>query len=370
MKIYKRSEYVNIAQEASQWRLMVWKFRKHKIALISSFLLPLLYIGALLSKFLSPYLPDDRFPEYSGIPPQTIHISDENGLCAPYVYGLSTGYDQQSFKRITIIDTDTRYPVNFFAHGKPYKVFGLFDSDFHLLTCEGPMFLFGTDQSGRDLFTRVLYGSRISLSVGLVGIFITMILGISLGGISGYFGGRTDDIIQRVIDFIVCVPTIPLWMVLAAAFPRSWPQYQIYICIVAITSITGWTGLARVVRGKMLSVRQEGYVLAAQIAGASNSYVIRKHMIPSFASYIIVSLTMSIPGTILGETSLSFLGLGLMPPVISWGVLLKDVQNLESIAMMPWLLIPALFVITTMILFNFLGDGLRDAMDPYKMDGA
>jgi len=230
----------------------------------------------------------------------------------------------------------------------------------------GPLFLLGTDNLGHDLLTRILYGSRISLSIGLVGVALTFILGMLIGGIAGYFGGVVDSIVQRTIDMLICIPTIPLWLALAAALPRDWPMLRIYLGIVIITSIIGWAGLARVVRGKLLSLREEAFCEAARLAGATDMRIILRHLLPSFASYIIVSLTLSIPSTILGETSLSFLGLGLQPPAVSWGVLMRQSQDVVTIAHHPWLLFPALWIIVTVLAFNFLGDGLRDAADPYK----
>jgi peptide/nickel transport system permease protein len=254
------------------------------------------------------------------------------------------------------------------GNGEPYKLLGIFPTTIHLLAVDegGPLFLLGTDNLGHDLLTRILYGSRISLSIGLVGVALTFVLGMLIGGVAGYFGGIVDTVVQRMIDMIVCIPTIPLWLALAAALPRDWPMERTYLGIVIITSIIGWAGLARVVRGKLLSQRDEDFCTASRLAGASDMRVIVRHLIPSAASYIIVALTLAIPATILGETALSFLGLGLQPPAVSWGVLLRQSQDVVTIALNPWLLAPALWIIVTVLAFNFLGDGLRDAADPYK----
>ncbi len=352
---------------ASQWQLMWWKFIKHRLATVAWPVLLILYISALFADFLSPTLPDTRYTDYKEMGPQAIRFTDDKGLTAPFVYGVKRETDPETFLRTFVIDKSTRYPVQFLGHGEPYDLLGLFRTDVHLFVCkDGPAFILGTDKLGRDVFTRTLYGSRISLSIGLMGIVITFALGLFLGGISGYLGGPIDTVIQRTIDLIICIPTIPLWMALAAALPRDWPSTRMYFGIVLITSAINWVGLARVVRSKLLSLREEDFCMAARLAGASDMRIIWRHLIPSFASYIIVSLTLSIPGTILGETALSFLGLGLQPPVVSWGVLLQDAQNLETIAHHPWLLWPAAWVVVTVLMFNFLGDGLRDAADPYK----
>jgi len=352
---------------ASQWQLIWWKFRKHRLANLAWPIIIVLYVCAAFAGFLSPTLPGERFPDYVSAPPQIVRIHDGERFRWPFIYDITRSTDPETFRRTYALDRSKTYTVRLFTKGQAYKVLGLFPSDIHLFgTDGGPLFLLGTDKLGRDMLTRILYGSRISLSIGLVGVVLTFTLGLMLGGLSGYLGGLADTIIQRTIDTLVCVPTIPLWMGLAAAVPRDWPPLRIYFAIVIITSVIGWAGLARVVRGKVLSARQEEFVMAARIAGVSNVNIIVKHMLPAITSYVIVSITLSIPGTILGETSLSFLGLGLQPPVVSWGVLLQDAQKLETIAHHPWLLWPAAWIAVTVLTFNFLGDGLRDAADPYR----
>ncbi len=352
---------------ASQWKLIWWKFRKHKLAMIATPVLVILYLSAIFAGFLSPTVPHVRYPKTKFAPPQRIRIHDEaEGFQRPFLYGIQRVTDPETLRRTFVTVETEKYPVHFFASGEPYKVLGLFKTDIHLMVSEGPLFLLGTDDLGRDLFTRILYGSRISLSIGLVGVAIVFVMGMLIGGISGYFGGAVDTVIQRMIDLIISIPMIPLWMALAAALPRDWPPLRIYMGIVIITSVIGWAGLARVVRGKLLSLREEDFAMAARLAGAGDMRIILRHMLPSFASYIIVSLTLSIPATILGETALSFIGLGLQPPVVSWGVLMQQAQNVVAIAHHAWLLAPAVWIIVTVLMFNFLGDGLRDAADPYK----
>jgi len=368
-RLAKEREREEAYYVASQWQLIWWKFRKHRLATIAGPVLIVLYLCAIFADFLSPWVPDSRFPEYKFTPPTKIHFRDETGKWQkPFVYGMTRQTDPKTLKRTFVVDKTKIYRVRLLAHGEPYKLLGILRTDVHLLGVEqgGPLFLLGTDDLGRDLFTRILYGSRLSLSIGLVGVALTFILGMLIGGISGYLGGIVDTIVQRTIDLIVCIPTIPLWMALAAALPRNLPVEQMYFGIVVIMSLINWTRLARVVRGKLLSLREETFCEAARLAGASDMRIIFRHLLPSFASYIIVSLTLSIPSTILGETSLSFLGLGLQPPAVSWGVLLRQAQDVVTIAHHPWLLAPTAWIIVTVLMFNFLGDGLRDAADPYK----
>lgn len=346
------------------WR----KFIKHKLAIFGGVVLAIFYIVAMFCEFFSTYDIYKRYPEYIYCPPQRIHFFDEQGFhFRPFVYGFERTRDPVSFRRIYREDKAKKYPIYFFVHGNKYKLWNLFDIDIHLFGVkERTIFLFGTEKLGRDLFSRNLYAARISLSIGLVGVFLSFVLGCILGGISGYYGGASDTVVQRIIEFLICIPTIPLWMALSAAVPQDWSPIRVYFGITIILSVVGWCGLARVVRGKLLELREEDFAMAAKIAGATDRKIIARHLLPSFLSYLIVSLTLAIPYMILGETSLSFLGLGLRPPVVSWGTLLRDAQNVKTVAQNPWLFIPGIFVIITVLTFNFLGDGLRDAADPYK----
>jgi len=353
---------------ASQWQLMWRKFIKHKLAIFGATILAIFYFVAIFCEFLSPYDIYEGRTEYIYCPPQRIHFFDEKGFhFRPFVYEVKQTMDPETWRRIYIEDKTKKYSLYFFVRGDEYKLWNIFASDIHFFGVkEGTMFLFGTGKLGRDLFSRNLYAARISLSVGLIGVALSFLLGSILGGISGYYGGTADMIIQRVIELLINIPTIPLWMGLAAALPPDWPPIKVYFGITVILSIIGWCGLARVVRGKLISSREEDFAMAAKIAGASEGRIITRHLLPSFLSYLIVSLTLAIPYMILGETALSFLGIGLRPPVVSWGTLLQQAQNVRTVILHPWLLIPGLSVIVTVLAFNFVGDGLRDAADPYK----
>jgi peptide/nickel transport system permease protein len=346
---------------------MWMKFIKHKLAIIGSVIVVLLYISVLFHGFIAPYEKQDR-SSFIHFKPQKIRFFEGGRPSWPFVYGIVSKSDPKTFTRVYTEDTSVMYPLQFFVRGSKHEFLGLFESDLHLFGVPEPgtIFLMGTDELGRDVFSRILYGGAISLSIGLMGVLASFILGAVLGGISGYYGGIVDTIIQRVIEFLLSMPTIPLWMALSVAVPIDWPATKVYFAITLILSLRGWCGLARVVRGKLLELREEDFVMAAKLQGANDLRVIIRHMLPSFLSYLIVDMTLAIPGMILGETALSFLGLGLRPPVVSWGVLLQQATNVRTVATYPWLMWPAVFVILTVLGFNFMGDGLRDAADPYK----
>jgi len=366
MPIKKTEKNIAIA---SQQELIWWRFKKHKLGFFSGIFLICLYVSTIFTGFFS--VQDPHLPEafYVQMPPRKIHLFDD-GKLSPYIYNIEYERDPKTLRRIFTENKDEKIPIRFFVKGFKYKFLGIFSSDIHFIGIDGDspqvLFLLGADALGRDLLSRMLYGAQISLSIGLLGVFLSLVLGLILGGISGFFGGIVDTIIQRAIEIIRSIPTIPLWMGLAAALPRDWSVVKMYFAITVILSLVGWTGLARMVRGKILAVRNEDYVTAAVVCGAKNYRIIFWHILPAFYSHIIAEVTLALPKMIISETSLSFLGLGMRAPAISWGTLLQSAQNLQSLAHAPWLLIPAIPVILTILAMNFMGDALRDASDPYS----
>ena len=354
---------------ASQWKLMWWRFIQHRIAIFSMAVLLVAYTVAIFAEFLSPHNPNRFSSLYVMAPPMRLRLVEDGSFTwPPYVHGFTSTRNEETLRMEVVPDESQIYRLKFLVHGDPYLFWGRFETDLHLFGLaseEHPLFLLGADDLGRDLFSRILYGSRISLSIGLVGVGFSLIFGVLLGGISGYFGGIIDTVIQRIIEFLRSLPAIPLWLTLAAVLPPDWSALRIYFGITIILSLIGWTGIARVVRGRFLSLREEDFILAARLANASQLRIILRHMVPSFTSHLIAHITLAIPAMILSETALSFLGLGLQPPIVSWGVLLQGAQNLRALAFAPWLLWPGFFVVTVILAFNFAGDGLRDAADPY-----
>ena len=375
----RKEEKARIKQEkyytASQWQLMGRKLVKHKLAMGSAVLLIILYLFAAFANFIAPQGLEDYSSSASNMPPTPLHFVHEGEFIGPFIYRFEVERDEMRNK-IFVEDTSTPYRLQFFVHGTSYKLFGLFETDLHLYGVDNSQLPpgqeplqympFGADQLGRDLFSRILIGSQVSLTVPLLGTIISFVLALVIGGISGYYGGWIDTVIQRIVEVLSSFPTLPLWMALSAAIPAGIPVVQVYIWITLIMSLMGWTGLARTVRSRFLSLKKEDYVMAARLSGVSDMKIVAKHLVPGFMSYLIVILTLGIPNMILGETSMSFLGLGMRAPATRWGVLLQECQNVSNIANCPWKLIPLVFVAVSILAFNFLGDGLRDAADPYK----
>jgi peptide/nickel transport system permease protein len=357
----------------SQWALIGRRFRHHRLAVAALFILVVLYGLAAGAEFFAPYSREWRDLDHAYCPPQLPQFSWRHGL---HVAALRVNVDPLTYKKTYVEDPSDLIPLGFFVRGEPYRLwgwiplerrfFGVKDAAAPRADGRRPTFYFlGADEYGHDLFSRLIHGSRISLSVGLVAIAVTFLLGVTIGGVSGYFGGAVDTFIQRVIEVANAFPQIPLWLAFGAILPAEWPPLSTYFAITLVLSLLGWTGLARVVRGKILSLREEDYATAARLLGASHARILFRHLLPGFTSHIIVVLTMSVPAMILGETSLSFLGLGLRAPIVSWGVMLQDCLSIQTVANYPWLLMPVVLIVLTVLSFNFLGDGLRDAADPY-----
>jgi peptide/nickel transport system permease protein len=358
---------------ASQWQLMWWKLKRHKLAVVSGIFLLAVYLSIVISEVLSPYNLHTRHTDYLYAPPQSVHLFHKGEFVGPFVYGMTVTLNLEHLQWTYTENEAEVQPIRFFCvgndyEGAKYSFWGLFPGTFHLFcpAVDGELFLLGTDRLGRDVLSRILYGARISLTVGLIGIAISFVMGLTIGGLAGYYGGMTDMIVQRVIEIIRSFPSLPLWMALSAILPVTWSPILVFAGITVILGMLDWPGLARAVRSKLLALREEDFCVAAELMGAKPGRIIGRHLMPSFMSHIIASATLSIPSMILGETALSFLGLGLRPPITSWGVLLNEAQNINVVALYPWLMFPVVPVILVVLAFQFFGDGLRDAADPYK----
>ncbi|GAB5470040.1 MAG: ABC transporter permease [Rhodospirillales bacterium] len=354
--------------QAPAWKLMWWRFRKHRLAVWSLYFLVALYVMTVFVEVVAPYGLETRDTAHIYAPPQSLHLFHEGSFVGPFVYGYEFSLNMETLKREYVENSDEIYSVRFFCSGDDYQLWGLIDADFHLIcpAVGGTLYLMGTDRLGRDVLSRTIYGARISLSIGLIGIAFSFLLGITIGGLAGYYGGLIDSLVQRIIEVVRSFPEIPLWLALSAILPVTWSPLWVFFGITIILALLDWPGLARAVRSKLLSLREEDFTQAAQLMGASPKRIIFRHLLPSFSSHLIASLTLSIPSMILAETALSFLGLGLRPPITSWGVLLTEAQNINVVVLYPWLLLPAVPVVLVVLTFNFLGDGLRDAADPYR----
>ncbi|KZL06070.1 ABC transporter permease [Pseudovibrio sp. Ad26] len=354
--------------QAPQWKIIWWKFRKHKLAVLSAIVLFFFYLCVPFAEIIAPYPVAKRNVDFLFAPPQAIHLFHEGKLVGPFVYGLNPSVDLENLKWVYETDTTKVQKIRFFCKGEPYKFWGLFPASFHVIcpAKDGTLFIAGTDRLGRDQYSGLVYGARLSLTIGLVGVSISMVLGVLLGGLAGFFGGWIDSSIQRVIEIMRSLPELPLWMALSAALPITWSPVWIYFGLTVILGLLDWPGLARAVRSKLLSLREEEYAKAAALMGASPSRIIVKHLLPGFTSHLVASATLSVPAMILGETALSFLNLGLRRPAVSWGVLLNEAQNISVVTIYPWLMAPVIPIIIVVLAFNFMGDGLRDAADPYK----
>jgi peptide/nickel transport system permease protein len=353
---------------ATSRQLMWYKFRRHRLAMVGTAVIAIFFVISLFPEFISPVKPQDRNPAHASGPPTVVHIFDQDWVPhLPFIYGRSMKRDPVTLRKVSEIDTETRVPVQFLTRGADYKFLWVIPANLHLFNTEDTqVHLFGTDKLGRDIFSRTIYATRVSISIGIIGVLTAFVIGLAVGGLAGLKGGLTDSIITRVIEFIRSIPSLPLWLGLAAALPREWTAIQVYVVVTLILAALGWTTLARRVRSKLLTLRNEDFVQAAKLAGCSNTRLVVKHMLPSFMSYLIVDLTVAFPYIILAETTLSFLGLGMREPMVSWGVLLFSAQSVTALAHTPWLLIPGLFILVIVIAFNFFGDGLRDAADPFS----